>query len=372
MPVGAMTTRPAPKPGPWDFETLLIIDKRIDTREDENVRDRWEFGRVMLDARSGKKRLPNGYLAALIERTGKSRAELGFRIRFAEAYPTEAELSNALDSFTSWHDVVESLYASEELEQDVPVDLPDDATSPDGKERPAQESQPDVPQPQPQPDAPPQPEPKADSEPEPKADSEPEPKPKPQADTADTAKRKPKGQAPAEANDEVPPIDWASIPVTYKKKINAEVKRRCTKFYKEIEAGFESRVQAEVTRREDWADARISEMYKKITDFESAQRSAQRRGVITEEDWKLIRECLHSDRQPEELKPKYDRAFQIWNDAKTKIKFIPPHFDSAQDELAKLRAEKRYKDHIKRQERKKQREQQQQQEDASPSAPQSG
>jgi hypothetical protein len=105
-----MTTRPAPKPDPWDFETLLTIDKRIDTREDENIRDRWEFGRVMLAARADKKRLPSGYLAALIERTGKSQSELSYRLRCAEVYPTEAELSNALELFPSWHELVQNLY----------------------------------------------------------------------------------------------------------------------------------------------------------------------------------------------------------------------------------------------------------------------
>jgi hypothetical protein len=100
----------------WDFEELVLIDKRIDTSDAEGIRDRWEFGRRMLADRKGKKRLPNGYLAALVECTGKSRAELGFRIQFAEQNPTEAELSNALDSFSSWHDVVQNLSANPEAD----------------------------------------------------------------------------------------------------------------------------------------------------------------------------------------------------------------------------------------------------------------
>ena len=93
-----MTTRRKPtNPDPWDFETLLCIDKRIDTCEAEGIRDRWEFGRLMLAARAGRKRLPNGYLAELVQRTGKSQSELSYRLRFAETFPTEAELSNALE-----------------------------------------------------------------------------------------------------------------------------------------------------------------------------------------------------------------------------------------------------------------------------------
>jgi hypothetical protein len=77
---------------------------------------------------------------------------------------------------------------------------------------------------------------------------------------------------------------------------------------------------------------------------------------------------------------KLDQAFRVWDDAKTKIKFISPErarldgldFDSAMEELRKRRDQKRYDDHIKRQQRKQQREQREQQQDAPPSAPQSG
>jgi hypothetical protein len=106
------------KPDPWDFETLQVIDKRIDTSEADGIRDRWEFGRVMLAARAGKKRLPNGYLAELVRRTGKSQTELSNRLRCAEMFPTEAELSNALESYPSWHELVENLYAKREEVQD--------------------------------------------------------------------------------------------------------------------------------------------------------------------------------------------------------------------------------------------------------------
>lgn len=110
-----MTTRRKPQPDPFDFEPLLILDKRIDASEAETIRDRWEFGRLMLAAREGKKRLPNGYLAALIERTGKSQSELSYRVRFAQAYPTEVELSNVLESHSSWHELVESLYGQPKM-----------------------------------------------------------------------------------------------------------------------------------------------------------------------------------------------------------------------------------------------------------------
>lgn len=109
------------QPDPFDYETLLTIDKRIDAAEAEGIRERWEFGRIMLAARGGKKRLPNGYLAELVERTGKSQTELSNRIRFAEAYPTEAELSIALESCESWHEIVENLYGKPTISYDDAV-----------------------------------------------------------------------------------------------------------------------------------------------------------------------------------------------------------------------------------------------------------
>lgn len=87
-------------------QRLLHIDARIDAHEGDAIRDRWEFGQVMLAARDGKGRLPNGYLADLVARTGKSRAEVGHRMRLAERFKTEAELANAVSTFGTWHQLV--------------------------------------------------------------------------------------------------------------------------------------------------------------------------------------------------------------------------------------------------------------------------
>lgn len=113
-----------------DIERLVRIDQRIDGHEGAALRDRWEFGRQMLAARDGAGRLPNGYLADLVERTGKSRTELARRIRFADRYPTEDELCHAVTQFRSWHDVWVALKAEEDAEDNEPVD-PEPV--PDGK-----------------------------------------------------------------------------------------------------------------------------------------------------------------------------------------------------------------------------------------------
>jgi len=92
-----------------DIEALVLIDTRIDAADRAGLRGRWEFGRAMLAARDGAGRLPNGFLAELVVRTGKSRAELGHRARFAARYPTEQELAHAVSEFGSWREVVAAL-----------------------------------------------------------------------------------------------------------------------------------------------------------------------------------------------------------------------------------------------------------------------
>jgi hypothetical protein len=81
----------------------------------ESLRDRWEFGKLMLTERgltkAGKpsKQLPTGRLDELVEATGKSRSELKYRAQFAERYPTEDEVANALATYTSWFQVTQNL-----------------------------------------------------------------------------------------------------------------------------------------------------------------------------------------------------------------------------------------------------------------------
>jgi N6-adenosine-specific RNA methylase IME4 len=104
------------------IERLAHIDERIDKHEGAALRDRWEFGRLMLAARDGAGRLPNGYLASLVERTGKSRAELGFRVQFAARYPTEAELSNALGSSPAWSEVIRGLKLDKDAAANTPAE----------------------------------------------------------------------------------------------------------------------------------------------------------------------------------------------------------------------------------------------------------
>jgi len=109
---------------------LLHIDKQIDENESTALRARWEFGREMLAARDGAGRLPNGYLAELAQRTGKSRTELSRRAIFATRYPSEGQLLHAVEQFPSWHEVAKNLKAEKDAADNVPVEPP---IAPEGK-----------------------------------------------------------------------------------------------------------------------------------------------------------------------------------------------------------------------------------------------
>lgn len=103
------------------IKKLTALDKKIDKYETTALRTRWEFGRQMLafsdDARrAGFAALPPGFKAKLCEQTGKSRTELSYRMQFAKKYPTEDDLSNALDRFSSWREVIKSFTAGRETD----------------------------------------------------------------------------------------------------------------------------------------------------------------------------------------------------------------------------------------------------------------
>ena len=85
-------------------------------------------------------------------------------------------------------------------------------------------------------------------------------------------------------------------------------------------------VQAEINRRAfQIADDKIDVAVRRAVARERKNKSAQ---LITQEEFRLLRSCLHSDRQTEAERKKYDRAFQIFS------RFDPHISESARERKA--------------------------------------
>jgi 16S rRNA G966 N2-methylase RsmD len=86
----------------------IELDRKVDTAEGDGIMARWEFGREVLAERVGKQ-LPKGRLDEIAAAIGKSRQEIGRRLIFASRYPTREEVSHAVRTFGSWHDIAEAM-----------------------------------------------------------------------------------------------------------------------------------------------------------------------------------------------------------------------------------------------------------------------
>lgn len=101
-------------------------DARVDAAEDDGIRARWEYGHALLRRRVGKQ-LPKGLLDEECAKTGKSRQELGYRLRFAERFSSADEVTNAVGNFRSWHAIV-----NEALAKPKPAPVEREIRAPEG------------------------------------------------------------------------------------------------------------------------------------------------------------------------------------------------------------------------------------------------
>jgi N6-adenosine-specific RNA methylase IME4 len=88
------------------FVRLAKIEERISGSETSALRARWEFGHEILRYANEKGHLPRRFVKELSDDLGVQPAEVNRRKRFAQFYPTEAELDHAVIEFGSWHEVV--------------------------------------------------------------------------------------------------------------------------------------------------------------------------------------------------------------------------------------------------------------------------
>lgn len=126
-----MTTRPSTE--------YLRLERRIAAEERGAVLHRWRYGRELLRTKAGRKQLPHGLLADLVQAAARaglplSDREIRRRVQCAEAYDTEAKVGQALADFGTWSALADAGFPA------VNVDEPDlltelEASAPDSWEQ---------------------------------------------------------------------------------------------------------------------------------------------------------------------------------------------------------------------------------------------
>jgi ParB-like chromosome segregation protein Spo0J len=127
----------------------------------------------------------------------------------------------------------------------------------------------------------------------------------------DAADKERKKKSPSSAPNrkikaEVVSIDWNTLPGNMKDK--AEAMRRQVR--RELEVELEPRVQAEVQERLE-----VEIKFMKRMQTESRRVLDSRKGIITRDDYDLIRSCLHPDSRESATNEKLAKAFRIFNEA---------------------------------------------------------
>jgi len=85
-------------------DKMWRLEKEIRKSDGGGLRARWESGKLMLSDRQGK-RLPNGALARYAKLLKVHPSELTARMKFAEKFPTEEQLTTVISKFQSWFDI---------------------------------------------------------------------------------------------------------------------------------------------------------------------------------------------------------------------------------------------------------------------------
>ena len=78
------------------------IRRADEAAERDKIRPRWKFGKRLVDLRNGKKILQPGVLKEHADREKVHRSELSARMKFADKFPTEEQLSTAVETYKTW------------------------------------------------------------------------------------------------------------------------------------------------------------------------------------------------------------------------------------------------------------------------------
>jgi hypothetical protein len=118
----------------------MKLERQIADDERGGVIHRWKYGRELLAAKVGRKQLPDGMIAGLVqeaERMGKkiSEREIQYRIRLATVYATDQQVRRAIADLGTWTEIIRAGFPA--IESDDPDELPDEisTSSPDDWEQ---------------------------------------------------------------------------------------------------------------------------------------------------------------------------------------------------------------------------------------------
>ena len=87
---------------------LRRLEDKIRGGDRAGIEARWEFGRRLLERRGDAKQLDKGLITAIVAEFGISASEVRHRIRFAEKYPARDEVSNMLETYRTWREIMQN------------------------------------------------------------------------------------------------------------------------------------------------------------------------------------------------------------------------------------------------------------------------
>lgn len=93
--------------GPWavTLRKLAAYERRVVAAEHDGLEARWEFGRELLAKRveyKGRRVIPRDLMAEAMSQLGLGRSEINHRVQFAEAYPSQDQMSDAVRDYPTW------------------------------------------------------------------------------------------------------------------------------------------------------------------------------------------------------------------------------------------------------------------------------
>jgi hypothetical protein len=91
-------------------QIYVDLEGLISKADDDAIHARWVFGRQLLEERVGNQ-LPKGRLTEIATVINCGQTEVGCRMRFAERFPTEDEVRDAIAKYHSWYHITHQGFA---------------------------------------------------------------------------------------------------------------------------------------------------------------------------------------------------------------------------------------------------------------------